>query len=114
MSFLDSFFGSNPKEQNSVKKLPAAEFLVAVLDKTVQLIDVRTQREYDAGHIRGAMNIDWFQPLLFKRSIRDLDKKQPVYIYCRTGNRSEKASRKLTKLGFTQIYDLQGGITAVK
>ena len=80
----------------------------------VQLVDVRTPREYDSEHIKGVLNIDWFQPFKFKRAVEKLDKNRPVYIYCRTGNRSQKAARKLADFGFTQIYDLERGITDVK
>lgn len=114
MTFFSSFFSKNKHNQGTIQVLTSTEFLVAVLDKGVQLIDVRTPREYDNEHIKGAANIDWFQPFQFKKAIRKLDKEKPVYVYCRTGNRSLKAARKFAELGFTQVYDLKGGINAVK
>jgi rhodanese-related sulfurtransferase len=114
MSFLNSFFRKKQSQSFPISILPCAEFLEAVIDKEVQLIDVRTPREYDSEHIKGAVNIDWFQPFKFKSVIEKFDKDKPVYIYCRTGNRSQKAARKLSNLGFLQIYDLEDGITAVK
>jgi rhodanese-related sulfurtransferase len=106
MTFFSSLFGKNDHKQSNVQVLSSIEFLVAVIDKAVQLVDVRTQREYDSEHIKGAMNIDWFQPFKFKMAIKNFDKQQPIYIYCRTGNRSQKAAKKLAEMGFTQIYDL--------
>ena len=40
-----------------------------------------------------------------------LDKNKELYIYCKSGNRSGKAARKLKELGFTKVYDLRGGIS---
>ena len=114
MTFFNSLFGKNVYKQSNVQVLSSTEFLVAVIDKAVQLVDVRTQREYDKEHIKGAINIDWFQPSQFKKALLKLDKEQPIYLYCRTGNRSQKATRKLIELGFIQVYDLKGGINAVK
>jgi rhodanese-related sulfurtransferase len=45
----------------------------------------------------------------FESDIQKLDKKQPVYVYCRSGARSQKAAEKMIALGFTQVIDLEGG-----
>ncbi|MBT8209239.1 MAG: rhodanese-like domain-containing protein, partial [Eudoraea sp.] len=76
----------------------------------VQLVDVRTQREFRSGHIGKAMNIDFFKGGEFIKAFEDFDKQKPLYLYCRSGNRSQKAARKLVSLGFEKIYDLKGGI----
>lgn len=79
----------------------------------VQLIDVRTPEEYKEGHIQGAKNVDFLaEDFLAKFSELDLDKDQPVYVYCRSGNRSAKASAKLSEAGFKKIIDLEGGYKA--
>ena len=114
MSFLNSLFGKRTEDTRNIVLLPSSEFLVAVIGKKEQLIDVRTPREFDNENIKGAINIDWFQPFRFKKAIQNLDKERAVYDYCRTGNRSHKAALELASMGFVQIYDLQGGITAVK
>lgn len=76
-------------------------------DKLI-LLDVRTQEEYDAGHIEGAI-------LLPNETITDTD--QPdilpdldaeILIYCRSGNRSAQAANKLVAQGYTNIYDFGG------
>jgi rhodanese-related sulfurtransferase len=41
-----------------------------------------------------------------------LDKTQPVYIYCRSGNRSAKSAIRLQEMGFEKIYDLEGWFMA--
>ncbi|MGB3150561.1 MAG: rhodanese-like domain-containing protein [Maribacter sp.] len=114
MTFFDFLFGKNESSPNNIQLLQSNEFLIAVLDKQVQLIDVRTPKEYNSEHIKGALNVDWFQPFKFKKSIRKLNKEEAVYMYCRSGNRSQKAAKELAKIGFEKIYDLQGGINSLK
>ena len=45
----------------------------------------------------------------FDRSFEKLDKSKPVYLYCRSGNRSKKSDDILIELGFSKVYDLKGG-----
>jgi rhodanese-related sulfurtransferase len=82
-------------------------------DKTVQLVDVRTPQEVAIGHIEKAININ-IADTDFQAKISQLDKTKPVAVYCGVGGRSGKAAAMLTTLGFTKIYDLQGGMTAWK
>ncbi|WP_243652284.1 rhodanese-like domain-containing protein [Mariniflexile fucanivorans] len=79
-----------------------------ITDPSVQLIDVRTANEFKSGHIKSATNIDYYSSN-FSNQMSKLNKEKPVYIYCRSGNRSIKAANLLAKLGFTEIYDLEGG-----
>lgn len=79
----------------------------------VQLIDVRTQEEYNKGHIQGAQNINFFSPTFFD-DINKLDKEKPVYLYCNSGKRSAKCAEKMIEIGFTKIYDLEGGFSKWK
>jgi rhodanese-related sulfurtransferase len=87
---------------------------LAITSKKVQLVDVRTPNEYKGGHIKNAVNIDFFNHSNFILSFSKLDKEQPVYLYCRSGNRSQKAARKLDSLGFKKIFDLKGGYMSWK
>ena len=77
----------------------------------VQLIDVRTQEEFASGHLVGSINYDIYLND-FDTQLASLNKNQPVMVYCKGGGRSADAIEKLEKLGFTQIYDLSGGIMA--
>jgi rhodanese-related sulfurtransferase len=78
--------------------------------KDVQLIDVRTPNEFKAGHIQGAINIDFYRGD-FKEAIAKLDKSKPIAIYCAVGGRSGASTEVAAQLGFKQVYDLQGGIS---
>ena len=96
---------------NSVDKfeiLDYMEFKNQIVNN-VQLVDVRTSEEFNAGHIEGAINIDFKNDEVFYQSFQRLDKKNPVYVYCRSGNRSKKSADKLLEMGFSKVYDLKGG-----
>ncbi|WP_081956193.1 rhodanese-like domain-containing protein [Jejuia pallidilutea] len=82
----------------------------AKIDKGgVQLIDVRTPKEYAEGHIENAININYYSKN-FEDSLKLLDIKKPVYIYCRSGKRSAKSVSKFRAVGFDSIYELEGGM----
>ena len=110
MSFLSSLFGGSALNSDKFEVLDKNAFKVAIRQKKVQLVDVRTPREYKGGHIGKAINIDLFQGGSFKQAFEKLDKNKPVYIYCRTGSRSRKAAQKILDMGFEKVYDLKGGI----
>lgn len=92
--------------------LNATNYEEQVIGKDLQLIDLRTPQEYQAGFIGEAINIDFYDQESFKNSFEKLDKNKPVYIYCRSGNRSQKSVPLLLDFGFTEIYDLKGGYSA--
>ena len=75
------------------------------------VIDVRTQEEFDAGYIAGATLIDISSPG-FTDAISALDRSATYLVYCRSGNRSATATSAMIDLGFTKVYELDGGIVA--
>ncbi len=77
------------------------------------ILDVRTPEEYNAGHIPGAILINYYASD-FSSRIMQLDKSKPVYVYCAAGSRSSAAAKKLAQSGFVSIYNLQGGFNAWK
>lgn len=79
--------------------------------KNVQLVDVRTPEEFSGGYISGAVNMNVNAPG-FKEQVTTLDKSKPVMVYCKGGGRSGRAAEILKNEGFTQVYDLDGGIMA--
>ena len=76
----------------------------------IQLADVRTPGEYEAGHILNAINIDFSDPS-FELNIQKLDKKSPAIVYCQRGSRSAKIAVKLRSNSFVKVYDLEGGFS---
>nr|WP_315145546.1 thioredoxin domain-containing protein [uncultured Flavobacterium sp.] len=74
-----------------------------------QIIDVRTPQEFAGGHIDKAINIDWLGDN-FEANVQKLDKTKPVFVYCKTNNRSQIAAKKMEELGFKTIYNMQGGL----
>lgn len=80
-------------------------------DKAI-LVDVRTSEEYKTGHLKNSKNID-FKSGNFTNEINKLDKSKPIYLYCRSGNRSGKALDTLQSLGF-QVYHNIGGLEDLK
>lgn len=84
------------------------EDLLASGDDIV-VVDVRSKDEYDMGHIDRAMHIDYNE---FNNNLSKLDdyKDKKVLLYCRTGNRSEKAAKILEKNGFKKVYNAEDGV----
>ncbi|WP_114492782.1 rhodanese-like domain-containing protein [Candidatus Ulvibacter alkanivorans] len=82
-------------------------------DELLQLLDVRTPEEYEVGHLKDSQNICVTSDD-FEEKVKLLDKSKPVYVYCRKGGRSAKAADILKEMGFTEVYDLEGGLTAWK
>lgn len=93
----------------SVVKVEDAEKLIA---EKIQLLDVRTEGEWNEGHIEGAVRVDFLEEGFAEKVVKAVDLKQPVLVYCRSGNRSGKASKVMEKLGFVEIKEIKGGITA--
>ena len=77
------------------------------------VIDIRTPEEFKAGHLSGAMSIDFLADN-FSTKIRKLDRDTPYLVHCQSGGRSSNSLTLWTKLGFTKIYHLDGGLLAWK
>jgi len=82
-----------------------------IVTKGEQLIDVRTEQEFEKYRIKSAKNID-FRSLNFRKEIENLDKNKPVLIYCLSGMRSRNALVVFQEAGFKNVYNLDGGINA--
>jgi rhodanese-related sulfurtransferase len=70
-------------------------------------LDVRTLAEYKEFHIKGAYLIPLNE---LEDRLDELPKDKPILVYCRTGHRSAIASDILVKNGFSQVYNMKGGI----
>ncbi len=106
------FSSCTAQENGSYKVLQQKEYQQKIeSQQQIQLIDVRTPQEFADAHLENAQNIN-VNSSDFEQKVANLDKTQPVYIYCKSGGRSKKAGQILEQMGFTQIYDLQGGISS--
>lgn len=81
--------------------------------KTKSLIDVRTEPETKLGIIQGATNITFGEDD-FEKKLEKLPRDQPLFLYCGGGFRSGESVKIAKKLGFEEIFDLQGGLTEWK
>ncbi|HKK25544.1 MAG TPA: rhodanese-like domain-containing protein [Gracilimonas sp.] len=72
------------------------------------VIDVRTQEEYEEGHLVKTDKLLDFSNGEFQESLSELDKEKTYYLYCRTGNRSGQAARIMKSEGFENVYNVGG------
>jgi phage shock protein E len=77
----------------------------------VVVLDVRTPEEVALGALPGARNIDLSAPD-FADQIDGLDRDVTYLVYCQSGNRSSQATAQMADLGFTDVYELDGGVVA--
>lgn len=105
---LWSYFGNRLRR---VKEVNNAAALQLINRKDALVLDVREQNEFDAGHILNAKLI----PLLkLKESVGELERHRdrPIVVVCRSGQRSATACALLGTRGFSQAYNLSGGMQA--
>lgn len=100
---------STPASSSAEYRKITAEAAKARMDSgdAIIVVDVRTEEEYNSGHIEGAIlipneSIATDQP----EFLPDLDAE--ILIYCRSGNRSKQAADKLIQMGYTNIFDFGG------
>ena len=103
---------ANGETFRKITRLSPSKLKEAIKENpSLQLIDVRTSQEYKSGYIKPAKNID-VNSSDFLEKMSKKDKSKPVYVYCRSGMRSNKASKQLVKAGFEEVFDLKGGYMA--
>jgi rhodanese-related sulfurtransferase len=93
-----------------VNHISTAELKTQLKDKNKQFIDVRTPGEFKGNNIRGFKNIPLNQ--LTQKAEKELSKEKEVVVICQSGMRSQQASKMLKKLGFTQVTNVKGGMSA--
>ncbi|MHB1440229.1 MAG: rhodanese-like domain-containing protein [Cuniculiplasma sp.] len=105
MSLLDYF-----KTPNGLKELEPDGVQKRSLEN-VTLIDVRSNSEYNNGHIDGSIHIPMGQ---IKSKMNDLDKNKEYVLICATGHRSRNSGAKLIRVGFKNVSHLKGGMNSWK
>ena len=93
------------------KNVNVEQFEKLRADKSNTVLDVRTKKEFDAGHIPGAINIDVNAPD-FQEKTAKLDKSKTYLVHCAAGGRSVTACKKLAPAGFENLVNLEGGYRA--
>jgi thioredoxin len=104
LSFLTAC-GQNP----SINQKNAVEFKKLISETTGTILDVRTLNEFKNGHIKNSGLLDFYASD-FSHKLLLLPKDQPVFLYCNTGWRSEKAAEILAENGYKVVYNLEHGI----
>lgn len=97
----------NEHQKSAIHVVKPTEFKEKSINQVI--IDIRTPQEFSQGHIEGAININYYDHS-FMEQIGKYDKSKPIFLYCRSGNRTSSAAAKIAKVGFEEVYDLQGGI----
>ena len=93
------------------RNIGVAEFKELKRKKDTVILDVRSRGEQTSGVINGQRNLNVMDKK-FREQAAKLDKSKTYLLYCRSGMRSARACRIMSKLGFEHLYNLKGGITA--
>lgn len=102
---LISITGCGDKKAQDSNLITGKEAQVFMEKDDAILVDVRTDAEYDEGHIDGAILIPVNTPkVIIERKLKDKDAR--IIVYCRSGNRSKEFVSILKEMGYTRVYDL--------
>ena len=99
---------ANAGETNAVSRVSVDEFEKLWQAKTNVVLDVRTAKEFTAGHIPGATNLD-INSADFDEKLAKLDKTKVYLVHCAAGGRSARACEKMKRAGFQSLTDLPDG-----
>jgi rhodanese-related sulfurtransferase len=100
--------------ETTVKKISLDEFDTMRTENKggdVVVLDVRTPKEFTAGHVPHAVHINWHDRD-FNDQVGKLDKSKKYLVYCLSGVRSAAAANRMSTLGFNQLYNFSGGWAA--
>ena len=100
-----------PEPEQKISLVKPTVFYEKMAEHDGEIIDVRTQKEYNAGHIKNAVNMHLYDKD-FEKQLETLDKEQRVYVYCKAGGRSAEAVKIMKDKGFKRVIELDGGMDA--
>ena len=106
-----SFAQLHAQQKSKAELLSPVKFEAKMKAVKGQVIDVRTPKEFNAGHLDGAINMHVYDKD-FSQRLDKLDKRKPIYVYCKVGARSAEAAEVMKGKGFTSIIELEGGMDA--
>ena len=98
---------SNKGNKNSYDQISAKEAKHFMENETCIILDARTESEYAAGHMEGAILIPEYEVAL-RAEAEIPDKSVLILVYCRSGRRSKIAAEELVKLGYTNVKEFGG------
>ena len=104
---LNKEISSKDQESVKVSKITSEEAKEEMNNRDVIILDVRTEDEYNSGHIENSVLIP-VDDLEDKAEELLVNKEQKILVYCRSGNRSKKAADLLAEMGYTNVNDLGG------
>lgn len=101
----------NIHSTSQIIRVSPVRFAEIIADSSIQKLDVRSEMEYEiVGHIEGFIQINGIGKNFEKKVLQTLNPNQPIAVYCMSGHRSANACKKLERIGFKTIYELEGGI----
>lgn len=109
LALMAIFIFVTTSEKDGIMKIDVKTLKNKLENEEITLLDVREVSEYEGGHIEGAVNA----PLSsLDANQLSYPKDEPIYVICRSGNRSAQAASQLQDAGYTEIYDVSGGMMA--
>ena len=111
IALLTSLLGSSGLFAESVPAVSPQQAVKMQAEQKAVIIDVRENDEWNAGHIAGAIHIPLSE---ISNRLTELEKYKnaPIIMQCRSGARSAKAADVLAKAGFSQVFNMAGGLNA--
>ena len=98
-------------QTSQAEKITLEEFEQKLKQQThPQILDVRSSQEFSENHLKGAINLNASDETVFQKGVNGLSKKSPVFVYSINNGRSGVVAKKLRELGFSEVYELPGGL----
>ena len=107
---LTSVAADKPSLPKGVRNVGVEEFDRLRTNKNTVVLDVRTEDEFNSGHVPGAINLDYTSSD-FRERLAKLDKSKTYLVHCAAGVRSAKACGVLDKASFTNLVNLEPGFS---
>ena len=108
--FSLTLFGQTPAKR-IIKTVEIEEIKTEIKKNDFIILDVRTPEEFAAGHLKNAININYYDKD-FAQRVSSLDKRKKVVVYCAVGGRSGQALTKMDALGFQYVLNMKVGYNA--
>lgn len=99
--------------QEEIKSISTIELKGLLEKEKIQLLDVRSSKEIKLGFIKTAIFANYYDDDFYEQATKQLDKNKPVYLYCKSGNRSGKSAKILQEKGY-QVFNILGGFNQWK